>query len=665
MKNLISLLKYYLIGISTVQDKEPDFSKWKLLRKYTFITPSENQSESKDYVRQIGIAFKKEIIDYSSYYVYPYDPYSFRLLRLRIEPIVSVTVDYDKILNSRLFELENELAKMDDCEFKCSELSLIHHIRYLSNKIVKGLSRNKSERSRVLITYFSEMLDRKPLSFDEALQKVLFYNALFWQAGHKHNGLGRLDMVLDEYYKHDMSLGIITREEAKRKLEWMCRILDRDVDSKSIVLKGDTGQYILLGGIDKDGNTINNELSELFLEIIKEIQLPDPKLILRVNDTTSDTIWQKAIQCLLTGNGSPLILNESVVMKSMADFGYSTSDVWNIGTSACWEPLIIGKSFDQNNPLPSIPVLKSMNELLYEKSSFSNFEEFIHALIAKIEQQVFTVVHDIRFDVSPLYSLFFDDCLERCSDFSKGGAKYSYHGIQILSFPNLINALLNLKKFVFETHFYTLEECASALESNFQGYEEMLNVFHNNPLRFGSSNNEVVRLTNMLMHEISKITSKLTINGDKVKVGFSSAAYIQQCKSVGASLDGRKAGDPFAVHISPVSHAIDIQEVIDFAGNLDYGENRLNGNVVDFILPLSYIKTPDKLITILKSIIDKGVFELQLNVLNAAILKDAKAHPEKYPELIVRVWGFSAYFKDLPASYQDNLIKRASLYAAS
>ena len=328
-------------------------------------------------------------------------------------------------------------------------------------------------------------------------------------------------------------------------------------------------------------------------------------------------------------------------------------------------PLIIGKSFDQNNPLPSIPVLKSMNELLYEKSSFSNFEEFIHALIAKIEQQVFTVVHDIRFDVSPLYSLFFDDCLERCSDFSKGGAKYSYHGIQILSFPNLINALLNLKKFVFETHFYTLEECASALESNFQGYEEMLNVFHNNPLRFGSSNNEVVRLTNMLMHEISKITSKLTINGDKVKVGFSSAAYIQQCKSVGASLDGRKAGDPFAVHISPVSHAIDIQEVIDFAGNLDYGENRLNGNVVDFILPLSYIKTPDKLITILKSIIDKGVFELQLNVLNAAILKDAKAHPEKYPELIVRVWGFSAYFKDLPASYQDNLIKRASLYAAS
>lgn len=665
MKNLISLLKYYLIGISTVQDKEPDFSKWKLLRKYTFITPSENLSESKDYVRQIGIAFKKEIIDYSSYYIYPYDPYSFRLLRLRTEPIVSVTVDYDKILNCRLFELENELSKKDDCEYKFTELSLIHHIRYLSNKIVKGLSRSKSERSRVLITYFSEMLDRKPLSFDEAIQKILFYNALFWQVGHKHNGLGRLDMVLDEYYKHDLSVGIITREEAKRKLEWMCRILDRDVDSKSIVLKGDTGQYVLLGGIDKNGDTINNELSELFLEIIKEIQLPDPKLILRVSDTTSDTIWEKAIQCLLTGNGSPLILNESVVMKSMVDFGYSPSDVWNIGTSACWEPLIIGKSFDQNNPLPSIPVLKSMNELLYEKSSFSNFEEFIHALIAKIEQQVFTVVHDIRFDVSPLYSLFFDDCLERCSDFSKGGAKYSYHGIQILSFPNLINALLNLKKFVFETQLYTLEECASALESDFQGYEEMLNVFHNNPLRFGSSNNEVVRLTNMLMHEISKITSKLTINGNKVKVGFSSAAYIQQCKSVGASLDGRKAGEPFAVHISPVSHTIDIQEVIDFAGNLDYGENRLNGNVVDFILPLSYIKTPDKLITILKSIIDKGVFELQLNVLNAAILKDAKAHPEKYPELIVRVWGFSAYFKDLPASYQDNLIKRASLYAAS
>ena len=72
---------------------------------------------------------------------------------------------------------------------------------------------------------------------------------------------------------------------------------------------------------------------------------------------------------------------------------------------------------------------------------------------------------------------------------------------------------------------------------------------------------------------------------------------------------------------------------------------------------------PDKLVTILRNAMTGGVYELQLNVLDAATLKDAKAHPEKYPSLIVRVWGFSAYFNDLPEEYKDNLIKRAEAYA--
>ena len=67
---------------------------------------------------------------------------------------------------------------------------------------------------------------------------------------------------------------------------------------------------------------------------------------------------------------------------------------------------------------------------------------------------------------------------------------------------------------------------------------------------------------------------------------------------------------------------------------------------------------------ILKSAMTSGVYELQLNVLDAKTLRDAKAHPEKYPHLVVRVWGFSAYFNDLPEEYKDNLIKRAEEYAA-
>ena len=89
---------------------------------------------------------------------------------------------------------------------------------------------------------------------------------------------------------------------------------------------------------------------------------------------------------------------------------------------------------------------------------------------------------------------------------------------------------------------------------------------------------------------------------------------------------------------------------------------RLNGNVVDFIIPVAYAKQKDKLTSIIKNACQKGLYEIQLNVLDKATLIDAKQHPEKYPNLIVRVWGFSAYFNDLPEEYKDNLIKRAELY---
>lgn len=61
----------------------------------------------------------------------------------------------------------------------------------------------------------------------------------------------------------------------------------------------------------------------------------------------------------------------------------------------------------------------------------------------------------------------------------------------------------------------------------------------------------------------------------------------------------------------------------------------------------------------MKAAIRVGFFQMQLNVLDSKTLIDAKINPDKYMGLIVRVWGFSAYFNDLPESYKDLLIERA------
>ena len=261
--------------------------------------------------------------------------------------------------------------------------------------------------------------------------------------------------------------------------------------------------------------------------------------------------------------------------------------------------------------------------------------------------------------------MFFDDCLEREKDFTDGGAIYAYHGVQVVSLPNTVNALLNIKRLVFDEHLIGMDDCRNAINSNFVNMEDLRTLLITTGKKFGSTDAEVIDITNDMISFTAHVVKELKCNGEHVKVGFSSPNYISQSKNIEASLDGRKNGEPFAVHISPISSQIDISEILDFSSHLKYEDNCINGNVVDFILPSSYIKNPDKLRGVLKSACSKGLYELQLNVMDKATLIDAKAHPDKYPHLVVRVWGFSAYFNDLPEEYKDNLIRRADTYEAA
>ncbi len=625
--------------------------------------PADSQIDAcEDFVRQFELMMKSPRLSLTDFYIYPYDIWKARLLKENVYGLVSMTVDYSTILSSSLTNLSEKINACQNIQFRDSELLTIDAIRGLAYQIFEGLKEVSSERQGVLMGYFNHMLENDPLSFDEALQKILFYNALFWQVCHWHNGLGRLDLILERYYDADIASGRITRLKAKQMLREFVLVLGKDTRQKSLAIVGDTGQYILLGGVDKNGRTVQNDLTEIFLEIFTELKVPDPKLILRVNEHTSDIVWKKAVDCVVTGCGSPLLMNEKLIMDGMVEFGYKKEDVWNVGTSACWEPLIIGKSFDQNNPFPNFPVVAALNDALFAGRDYKDMSSVIAATKENIAKQIKEIIHDITFDVSPLYSLFFDSCIERGKDYSQGGADYAYHGVQVVGLPNLVNGLLNLKKYVYEQKVLAMDECRAALVANFEGHEDTRQLLLSNDLKFGNSNPEVVQLTNDLMNFISEEVEKYKCNGEKLKVGFSSSQYIMARKKAKASLDGRKDFDPFAVHISPVSQKIDIQEVLDFAGSLDYSDNRMNGNVVDFILPSAYIKQKDKLVTILRNAMTQGAYELQLNVLDAATLRDAKAHPEKYPDLVVRVWGFSAYFNELPEEYKDNLIARAEAY---
>ena len=645
------ILQYYRANLH----KYP-FSE--LFRSKVLYVPVRNELDS---ARLFARIVRKAEVKCSHGYLYTYDPCVVRLIPGGIAQLASITPDYSIILRSNLQELATKFMSSQRTEF-IESMEVV--IAALQDK-AKVISHTHYEERRYsqMAGLLPDLLMRDCNSLDEAIQKLLFYNGLFWQMKHFHNGLGRLDLILEPYYQKDVQNGMLDYPRAKQMLENMCKVLGSQTVYKSPSLLGDTGQYILLGGIDRNGNTIDNELTRMFLEIFAEQKMPDPKLILRVNKDTPIETWTRCVQCLFTGCGSPLLTNEEVIMHNMVSFGYDKEDVWNVGTSACWEPLIIGKSSDQNNPFVSIVACDALQRVLEKGNDYDTFDDLFRDVKADLKMLAPQVVMDKNYDYAPLMSLFTPECLERQLDFSHGGTKYMFQGAQLLSLPNLVNSLLNIKEYVFEKKLITLDDCRQVMNGNYAGREDLRQLFMNSgQLKFGSTDATVLKLTNELIEAVSDSFRNVKANDHPVKFGLSSPNYIALARGRKASLDGRKSGEPYAVHISPISSTIDLSEVLQFSEKIHYPDNCLNGNVVDFILPSAYQKHPDKLVSILRTAISEGTFEIQLNVLDKATLVDAKAHPEKYPNLVVRVWGFSAYFNDLPEEYKDNLIARAETY---
>ena len=140
---------------------------------------------------------------------------------------------------------------------------------------------------------------------------------------------------------------------------------------------------------------------------------------------------------------------------------------------------------------------------------------------------------------------------------------------------------------------------------------------------------------------------------------MSAPSYISAGSEISASFDGRKDGEPFSTHISSDSNE-DYTELMQFASKLDYSGCKFNGNVVDLMASPNFIVDNfEKFTDFLKISADLGYFQMQMNVVDSKTLIEAKENPNLHPNLIVRVWGFSAYFNDLPIDYKDLLIERA------
>ncbi len=589
---------------------------------------------------------KEDFFNYNDTTFYYYINTNYQVL-YSVHLVDNISISYDMVINKPLNEI---LDNIDDKEY-------VEFIKSYFLNIKKEVEKSNSDNKNDIINSIDNLFTKKTTSFKDALQRILFINQLLWQTGHRLNGLGRLDKTLNDIYLKTN----INKDLAYNLIKEFLLMLHNDYYYKSNALKGDTGQIIIIGGKNSDDTYFSNDLSYLFIKCVKDIKLPDPKTLLRVSSNMPDDLLKLGIESIKTGCGSPLLSNDEVVIKKLLDIGYTLDDASNYATSACWEPLADGMSFEQNN-IADLNFLKPLNDILDLNNNYESFDLLLNDYLNKLKEEIKIIIDSInneKIAYDPLMSSYIRNCNESKKDISLGSAKYMNYGVLTSGLGNTIDSLLNIKNLVFDKKKYKLDYLILEKNNNFSD-DKILNELKNSELRYGIDNDLVIELTNKIIDFANQEFSSYKNNfGGVFRFGLSSPNYIANSKNIKASLDGRKDFEAYNVHISSTGNA-SYTEVINFASKLHYGIRNLNGNVCDLILTKNLLDNNfDKFILFIKQAIKEGFFQIQFNVLDSKTLIKAKENPEDFKDLIVRVWGFSAYFVELPEEYQDLLIERA------
>ena len=600
------------------------------------------------------------IFDEGKYFAYSIDFY--KSWKIKNRQIANCTIDYEIILNNSLQELK---MLGEDDEYIRDNYRVVESFENYVNRCALKVKKSKLYNKKNIYKWLTNILTSKAETLEEALQRILFVNQVMWQTRHNQMGLGRLDVILEKYITDDM-----TEDYLVEIFKDFFALLHKYYWFKSEEMPGDTGQIVILGGETENGKYVTNKITYAVIRAIKELQIPDPKILLRVSDKTSEELWKNAISCLTTGIGSPLFSNDSKVIPALLNYGYEKEDAQNYVTSACWE-IIPGNSCEQNNigvfdfaaPFDLMAKKENLSELETWESFICKFAEHLCGHVYYMAQ----LTNNIVWEKDPLLSFFKSICRKNRKDVSEGGCTYNNYGILSLALANTVNSLINIQQYVYREKRYSLKEFFTMRNMNFPN-EIIRNELKNSKKYFGTDEDngeDVIGLTNWLLMRVNEAIEPIKNQYDgHIKFGLSSPGYITVGVKAPATFDGRLDNEPYSIHISADDNQ-NITGLVNFASAINYGDSGFNGNVVDFMISPDFVNNNiEKFTTFMKTCILQGVFQMQINVVSYKMLMEARNNPASFPNLIVRVWGFSAYFKDLPEEYKDYIIERARLNEA-
>ncbi len=547
----------------------------------------------------------------------------------------------------------------------------IWHERYLS--ALRELRNESSGSDRFYYEKLCENLEQVPFSppknYWQAMQSLWFLFAFSRLCGN-WPGIGRLDLMVGKMLDDELAEGLIEEEAAREIMahffikgcEWI------RLDSRGT---GDAQHYqnIVLSGCDENGKDITNTATRLALEIVEEFPIPDFPIAVRITQESPGWLIDLIARVMRHGSGVAAVYNEKLIIDSLVEFGYDLAEARQFANDGCWEVQIPGKTAFGYAPMDGLDILQKKVFHLFddEMINYETYEDLASAYDKAIAKHMedwhnSAWVENFSKNGPPcsVLALLEDDCIENAADYTNGGTRYRVLSPHLGGLPDAANELYAVKKLVYEEKKLTFPVFMEILKNNWKDSEELRLYARRSYSYYGNDNDEcddiLVRIMDTFMTETRKIKMR---NGVMRPAGISTfGRQIDWKDSRKAHAHGFFTGDILASNLSPTptTDSCGATAVIRSHCKIDF--SRLTcGTALDIKLDPTTAET-EAISALIRGFIILGGFFLQIDVQDNSMLRDAVIHPENYPNLAVRLSGWSARFVTLNEDWQRMIIER-------
>jgi len=563
-----------------------------------------------------------------------------------------------------------------------------------------ALTDDPSEKKRLLtIAANCRVVPRqRPQTFHQALQAAWFALMIgeIQYGTHEIFAVGRIDQYLARTYLRDKQEGNLSEPKAIALLQEFFLKQTANVDPipelgmEANGVLGNSQHVAVIGGLTPAGSDATNDLTYLILDAFEQMNGSLNQLSVRIAKQSPAKLLQRTAEVFRRTNGIA-IYNDEVILRALRSDGMSLADARDYCIVGCIEtsgqsdthgcpgghelvlPAVLWFCLTRGKrPVPAPGQKGGIDS--GDPDEFDTFDSFTRAFRNQLANQVEVLARAAEakdeahreFLPAPYVSALMDDCIERCRDITDGGARYDFTSLDVRGLATLVDSLLAIRYFVYERRELTLKEFIRILENDYRDHETLRQRIIREAPKYGVGDKNADDLAVQVIGWVhANIRDRRNLRGGQYRVCFYSYGnHVIDGLLLGATPDGRKAGQPTSNGVSPSNQFVSRsgpQGPMKSAARIP-PELASSGVSLNMRFHPSMLKSDEGVRTFARTIqtyFDLGGMHIQPNVVSTETLKKAQKNPDDYKDLVVKVSGYSAYFCDLGKSIQEDIIARA------